>query len=322
MHGDWNCTEVEHPARAALAPVAARRLPAPSPVVTLASPILLRETESPSSIEKLLGCPMAWVLDYRARLSARIADGPHPVGPMVFGSLAHRILERVLPQAMAAPAQAAQLAGDLFDQQSQDLCEDMGLPQHQAAKATVRRAVVESAQELVRLAVKHGARAIRTEVPGKTVAAGQVLEGRLDLVWDEPAMVFDLKWGKRAQVQKLETGTAIQLAAYAAMQATDGRSVETAYFVLQTQQLLAEPGGRLAAEGRARVPGRERAAEVWSAAVATMRRRREALGAGRVEAPGAGGEDVEAAFSPAGLTVAPPCTYCRFGVLCGQRRVR
>lgn len=313
-------SSIQLPARAALASVAVRPLPTFSLAVSLPSSIALREAESPSSIEKLLGCPMAWVLDYRARLSARIADGPHPVAPLVFGALAHRILEQVLPQALAAPPRAALLVGDLFDQLASDLCEDLGLPQHQANRATVRRAVVESAQELVRLAEKHGVRAIRTEVPGEVVAAEQTIRGRLDLVWDEPAVVLDLKWGKSSQVKRLETGTAIQLAAYAAMQRSEGRAAETAYFVLLNQQLLAEPGGRLAADGR--VPGQQRASEVWSAAVATMRRRRESLGAGRVEAPGAGGEEVDAAFSPSGLTIAPPCPYCRFAGLCGREAAR
>lgn len=309
-------SSIQLPARAALASVTVRPLPTSSPAVSLPSSIALREAESPSSVEKLLGCPMAWVLDYRARLSARIADGPHPVGPLVFGALAHRILEQVLPQALAAPERTAQLAGDLFDQLASDLCEDLGLPQHQANRATVRRAVVESALELVRLAKKHGVRAIRTEVPGELVAAEQTIRGRLDLVWDEPAVVLDLKWGKSSQVKRLETGTAIQLAAYAAMQQAEGRSAETAYFVLLNQQLLVEPGGRLAEDGRA--PGQQRASEVWSAAVATMRRRRASLGAGQVEAPGAGGEEVDAAFSPSGLTIAPPCPYCRFAGLCGR----
>jgi RecB family exonuclease len=314
-------SDVQHLARAVLARVPARPLLAPSVTATHASPITLRETESPHSIEKLLGCPMAWVLDYRARLSASISDGPHPVGPLVFGSLAHRVLEQVLPQELVSPDQAAQLAGDIFDQQASGLCEDLALPQHQAARATVRRAVVESAKELVRLAMKHGVRAIGTEVTGQVVVAGQTLKGRLDVVWDQPAMVLDLKWGKSSQVERLKTGTAIQLAAYAAMKQAEGHAAETAYFVLQNQQLLAEPAGRLAAEG-AFVPGRQRASEIWSAAVATLQRRRDSLGAGQVEAPGAGGEDVAAVFSPNGLTIAPPCTYCRFAGLCGRGHAR
>jgi ATP-dependent helicase/nuclease subunit B len=292
-----------------------RSLLTPSPVVTLAAPIALCEIESPSSVEKLLGCSLAWALEYRARLGPGLSVGPSSPGRLLFGWLAHRILEQVLQRPLASPDESADLAGTLFDQQTPGICEDLELPQHQASRATVRRAVVESARELVRLARKHGARVLKTEVTGKAVAAGQVLEGRLDLLWDEPAVVLDLKWGKSAQVVKLKTGTAIQLSAYAAMREAEGQSAETAYFVLQNQDLLAEPGGRLARD--AREQGSHRASETWSAVVATLQRRRDSLCAGRLEAPGATGDDVQPALSPDGLVVAPPCKHCRFTGLCG-----
>jgi RecB family exonuclease len=163
-------------------------------------------------------------------------------------------------------------------------------------------------------------RAVTTESVGRTVAAGQAIEGRLDLVWDDPDAVLDLKWGKSTHVERLKTGTAIQLAAYAAMRATEGRSAETAYFVLQNQHLLAEPGGRLA--GDARFQGGHRASETWSATVETFQRRRESLSAGRLEAPGAAGDDGQSALLAAGVEVAPPCKYCVFTGICGRRGAR
>ena len=312
--------DVGHPGRAVTESVQAKGLPTPSPRVTLARSIALRDTESPSSLEKLLGCSLAWVLDYRADLRARISDGPASVGPLLFGSLSHRLLDQVLQRADVSHDEAAQLAGEMFDQQCADLCEDLGLPQHQAARATVRRAVVESARELLRLASKHEAHGFATEVPGQLDVAGQVVKGRLDLVWEQPAVVFDLKWGKSAHVERLKAGAAIQLAAYAAMQNAEGRAAESAYFVLQSQQVLSEPGGLLAADAIER--GHHRASETWAATLATMQLRSQSLRAGQLEAPGATGDDVRAALSPDGVTVAPPCKYCRFAGLCGRMGVR
>jgi ATP-dependent helicase/nuclease subunit B len=306
------------PAKSSL--VQPRSLVTPSSAITIAAPIALRDIESPSSIEKLLGCSLAWTLEYRALLRPGLSEGPPSLGSLIFGRLAHWILERVLERELASPDDAAELAEKFFDQQGSELCEDLGLPQHQADRATVRRAVVESARELVRLAKKHGACVLKTEVPGKAVAAGQVLEGRLDLVWDKPGVVLDLKWGKSAQVEKLTTGTAIQLAAYAAMRGSDKQSSETAYFVLQNQHLLAEPGGCL--PGDAREQGSHRVSETWAAIVAILPRHRASLGAGRLVAPGATGDDVQPALSQDGLVVAPPCKRCRFTGLCGRRGAR
>lgn len=308
------------PAPVKLVAVLSRPLVTPAQVVTLTLPIALRDVESPSSIEKLLGCSLSWALKYRARLESGLSASPPRPGPLLFGSLAHRILAQVLGRALVPADEAADLAGTLFDQQCADLCEDLSLPQHQAARATVRRAVVESARELAALAREHDARGVRTEVSATTSAAGQVIEGRLDLVWDEPSVVLDLKWGKRAQVESLETGTAVQLAAYAAMREAEGRLAETGYFVLQTQDLLSEPAGRLAADGAMR--GAYPTSRVWSAAVTALQRRQAALARGQLDAPGATGADIASTLSPMGLNVAPPCRYCGLATLCGRRGPR
>lgn len=299
--------------------VALRPLPTPCRSVQLAAPIGLRDRESPSSIEKLFGCSLAWALQYRAGLESKITDGPATVGPLVFGKLAHLLLEQVLADS-ASPDAAAETAASLFDEQATGLCEELGLPQHQSDRATVKRAVVESARDLAGLARGHNARGIATEVAGEVIVEGQRIVGRLDLVWEDPAVVLDLKWGKSSPSALLETGTAVQLAAYAAMQAAKGPWPESGYYVLNNQRLLAEPGGRLAAG--ALVQGSQRGTSIWSAAVATLHHRREALAAGRLDAPGAENEEIRAAFAPAELTVQPPCRYCGFAGLCGRGGAR
>lgn len=309
---------ITHLAPARLLPAAPLRLVTPAQMVTLRSPVVLREVESPSSLEELLGCPFSWALHYRARLRPGLSEGPPPPGPLLFGILAHWVLGKALEREHASPEEAAVLVGTLFDQQCDDLCEDLTLPRHQAARATVRQAVVESARELLRLGQKHEARALRTEVPGKVVAAEQAIEGRLDLVWDDPSVLLDLKWGKSAQVEKLETGTAVQLAIYAAMREAEGRPAETAYFVLQSQELLAEPGGRFAID--AKTPGNHCAPAVWPATLAAMERRRQAMASGRLDAPGATGDPVKSALLPTGLELAPPCKHCDYPGLCGRGR--
>jgi ATP-dependent helicase/nuclease subunit B len=313
-------TSLVHPAAAGTTVVPPRPVVAPAPAVTVASPLAPREVESPSSLELLIACPLAWALKHRGGLWSGLSAAPARPGPLLFGLLAHHLLEQVLLREQADPEGAAALAGALFEEQCNDLCEALALREHQASRATLRRTVVESARELVRLGIKHGARGVMTEQEGDMVVQGQGIKGRLDLVWEEPAVVLDLKWGKKPCAERLKAGTALQLAAYAAMRAVDGRPAETAYFSLLTQDLLAEPGGRLAPD--ARMVGAYRSSDTWSAALVTLQQRRESLSRGQLEAPGAEEKEVKPAYAPTGLRLEPPCRYCSFGGLCGREGAR
>jgi hypothetical protein len=318
-HGDAPKLELNRlarPAPAKLQHLQRRARLAPRTVVSLPAPIPPREIESPSSLEKLLGCSFSWTLEYHGRLRPGLSSGPAPVGPLLFGKLAHRILEQVMTQDLLIPADAADRAEALFDLEATEICEDLGLPQHQAARAVVKRAVVESTRELTRLVRTCGARVLGTEIVARAELDGRAFEGRMDLVLENPAVVLDLKWSKGAHVQALKAGTAIQLAAYAAIRRATGQPPETGYFTLQTQDLLMEPGGCLA--GEAREIGSYRALEIWPSVLALYRQRLEAIASGSLEAAGATREDSQSSFTPGWLHVAPPCRYCEHATLCGR----
>lgn len=308
------------PALAKLTPVTSRQLAGPVPSVKVQGPIALRKDESPSSIETLVGCSMKWALHYQGRVEPGLSSPPPQPGPLLFGKLAHRMLEQVLNQEWPSGDDAARRAEAVFDRQCDELCEDLALPQHQSVRATLRLVVVETARWLGNLAVRHGARGIHTELECAIPVQDLTIRGHLDLVWDTPPVVLDLKWGKSTQWDKLENGTALQLGAYSAMRASGGAFPETAYFSLVTQELLAEPGGRLQADGQ--VPGQHRAPDVWKATVAALKRRRAELNAGQLEAPHAAGDEVEAQLAGGDVRIAPPCKYCSFGALCGRTGAR
>lgn len=75
---------------------------------------------SPSSLEKLLGCPVAWVLEYAAGLRRR-GMARIPSGSRLLGTFAHSILEDLLhgPKrldlATGTPEEAGAWAGKAFD---------------------------------------------------------------------------------------------------------------------------------------------------------------------------------------------------------------
>jgi hypothetical protein len=229
--------------------------------------------------------------------------------------IAHGILAQVLPREPTNEDRAGALALELFDSQALELCEELGLPQWQAERASLRRTIEEAARALARLASKHGVNNVKTEAESKVGAIGLEIAGRLDVVWDRPRVVIDLKWGKATYQRLLETGTAVQLATYAAMQGGAG-VVETAYYSLLTRDLLTEPRGRLRTDGYAPVAVDNQT--TWTATKATLEGRQAELAAGRLQAPGAAADPPEPALLGAVLQLAPPCRYCSYGELCGR----
>jgi ATP-dependent helicase/nuclease subunit B len=281
----------------------------------------LREKESPSSLERLIGCSLAWALHYRGRLEEGMAEGPALLDSRLLGSLAHHLLAQVFSAGPEDPEAAAGRAARAFDEQAPRLCEAIELPAHQVQRATLRRVVVESARELTRLMRQAGARVAGTELAQRTVVQGQAMEGRIDLVLEDPDFIIDLKWGKVRQRQALETGTALQLAAYAAMRAAEcGRpGVGVGYFLLKTQELLTGPQAAL---GAGYAVGTHPNVATWAGALAQLQVRRNELTQGLLRAPGADGSDDESTFDGTTLALAPSCGYCAFGGLCGRKGTR
>ena len=277
--------------------------------------LTLRPAQSPSSLERLIGCSLSWAFADGARLRDGLSAPLPPPGPATWSKVAHAILAQVLPREPTDEDCAGALALELFDSQALELCEELGLPQWQAERASLRRTIEEAARGLARLASKHGANSVKTEVDSKVGAVGLEIAGCLDVVWDNPRVVIDSKWGKATYERLLEPGTAVQLATYAAMQGGGG-VVETAYYSLLTRDLLTEPRGRLRGDGYA--PGLVDNQTVWNATKATLEARQVELAAGLLQAPGATEDRPEPALLGATLQLAPPCRYCSYGALCGR----
>jgi hypothetical protein len=268
-------------------PVTLRPLAPAIPSVTVSTPLQLRELESPSSIERLLGCSLSWALHYKGRLVPGLSEGPALLTPLLMGGLAHGLLAQVFAPNLRDPDAAALAADELFEREAPMLCEALGLPRYQVQRATLKRAVVDSARELTKLVVAAGAQIVGSEMSHDTTVMGQRIEGHLDLVLSSPDFVLDLKWGRKRNREHLASGTAVQLAAYAAMRGPrcDQPDVDVGigYFILRTQELFTEPDPTLAG-GYA--PGRHRGKVIWKATLDELRSRQDELGRGLMIAPG------------------------------------
>jgi ATP-dependent helicase/nuclease subunit B len=215
-------------------------LPLPSlrPIWSVA-PELLRSSDASNavtSLERLVSCPLAWVLDKRARLRpgaiAKVANGT-----LLNGNLGHRLVENLFH------ARAFELDRDAFDAESRRQVEALtateGATLHLPGAANERRQLeaqlVRGVHALRRYLIDRRLRIVSVEEPVSVATAHGQIEGRLDVkleTHDGQPAVLDLKWGAFSYEKRLEKGRAVQLAAYAHAVKNDGAFPPGAYFSL------------------------------------------------------------------------------------------
>jgi hypothetical protein len=308
---------LDRPAPAARKKARRRHVPSPALTASAGGPVALRELESPSSLEKLLGCSLAYALHYPAKLRAGLSAGPAAPDPLLYGNIAHHLMELVFAGGALTQAEAIARAEALLDSGLEGLSESLTLPRYQVERTALRQAIVRSAGEIGALLTRTGATVRGVEMKAKGTLAGIPVEGTADLVLSDPDVVLDLKWGKSTYRDKLVDGTALQLAVYAELFRKGKRRPEVAYFALRSQDLFGEHGCTLPG---ATIPGGHRARDIWQGALINLEQRVAELERGELAAPGAEGEDVKVGLAGGQLVIGPGCTYCELGALCGRRR--
>lgn len=293
--------------------------PLPEPRVDWSGPAVPpREVESPSSLEKLLGCSLLHALTYAGGLWPG-RSGTLPGEAMLLGSVCHSVLERVLARTGLTPDEAGEEAERLFDTTGPFLGASLFLPGAERDRAVARRAVRDAARHLVGLAARLGVSRVEVERSLEAPWPGGTVRGRADLIFSSPSAVVDLKWSKGIRRDLLRDGGALQLAAYARLLAHEDGLIDpppVAYFILRDAVLLAQsesdfPG----AEAVGGPPPRE----VWEALESAALAAREHVARGELASPGREqDEKAAAALTDEGLFVPAPCRYCDCGALCGR----
>ncbi|PWC35930.1 PD-(D/E)XK nuclease family protein [Azospirillum sp. TSO35-2] len=288
-----------------------------------------RGRESATSLERLLGCPFAWVLHHAAGIRPGALRAV-PDGPQLVGTLAHAVIAALFAERPAwPPDDAACRAAALFDRLLPVLAAPLQRPGAGLERDRARAAVAEAAGALARLAGDAGLTARGCEVAvEETLADGVTVEGIIDLLLEGPAgdgaaagggrggqpVILDLKWSgsDRHRRRDIAEGRAIQLAVYGRL-VGQGRPVPAGYFMLAQQRLLACTPDPFPAH--LHVPGSDLPA-IWRDAWDSRSARLAALARGDILAPGVcdDGDDDDAALA---LALAPPCGICEYGRLCG-----
>jgi len=286
---------------------------------------------SPSSLEKLLGCPVAWVLEYAAGLRRR-GMARIPSGSRLLGTFAHAILEDLLlgPERLdlgtATQDDAAAWAARAFDARVAFEAAPLVARGAEVERHRAREVVSEAARSLFALLQAGGwsARAVEEDLSGRFEGAD--LAGSADLVLEKGGRkaVLDLKLSNpRRFREKLESGEALQVALYAEMARGSGALPPTGYFIINRGEFLTVDRGAFPGARELAGPSME---ETLAAARDALRFWRTVLARGVVAsrhedqrdqaALGAG----EAAGRPAPSSgpgaIDPPCRFCEYGSLC------
>lgn len=295
-----------------------------------------RDHLSPSAMEILIGCPLRYVLEKEAGLrdSSLVSL---PSDHNLFGSIGHRLVEKLFEQGLigeGTPANQGRLleaATAILDLLLREEATPLLIPGRGDECAQYRQRVLNSVCVLDELLRRSRLTVVGVEEVVEIEWNGRRLEGRLDLLLNDSAgkdVVLDLKWGSTSYAQKLEQGSAIQLATYAFVRSQQIRAKqlpEAGYFSLRKGEAIALSGDVFLDSKVIEGPDLEL---TWKRTAASVAALEADLASGCIAVPGvlqdtpawrlgaraqANAED----FVP--LATDAACEYCTLDALCGRR---
>lgn len=286
---------------------------------------------SSSSLNSLLGCPLQWALQYRARLNA----GGHSLPPlhMLSGTLGHRLVEVLHGQGAfdmsdAGLQEVAERAIDALFVREGSILLRAGMA---FERSQLRRQLVQSVMVLADALHAADLHIVAVEKPIEAEWRGVKLTGSIDLLVATNAgvhAIIDMKWGIVNYRELLERGEALQLAVYAFATATERgehRLPEAGYFSLKQGKLF---GLTTELWPHAEQVVGPTLGETWKRVDATVDRANLHVMNGRFPVTGVrrslpllSSFGIPESAHAGHLTLTPEasCMYCNFDAVCGRR---
>ena len=277
-----------------------------------------RPIESPTALETLLGCPLKWTLQYKARFRESLPFMPER--ELLYGNLAHQLvgeyLRSFIGQELPLPETARETVTRLFDEQVAAEAATLIKPGMDRERTYVRQTMSRAAGVLVELLIRGGYRIDSIEEEHTDSFVLGQLQGRTDLIVrrtkDDKKAVIDLKWsGDKRKIQALKNGTALQLAAYSYFLRTKDIWPSTAYFIFPSAQLYST--NQKDFPGCIFVPGPSEE-EMWKNAALSIQKIRASLDGGKIAVPCFTEADKQ--LATAGMNIEPPCKWCSYQMFC------
>lgn len=296
-------------------------LPDPEPNWQVKKTDLLfkRDRESANSLSSLISCPFKWVVNYLGGLSSGLTASLSEPDELE-GWFVHEIVSQVLGKGKQDPKAAAKEAEKIFDQAGPVLAAKFFLPGFDHIRSRVRNTVLSATEQIFQMIQNKGfdIKKVEESFEQKIHALGFNLEGRPDLVLNNPLAVLDLKrGGLKYRKSEIENGTSVQLAVYGQLlrKKENNPFPSAAYFILKAGQIITANAETfphaMSVEGISLV-------ETWKGIKESYTHIRQELDNGKVRAPGNEDEPLEDSALIDGKLYLVPCAFCDLGLVCGQ----
>lgn len=268
-------------------------LPRPRRYWELGTPIGPRETESPSSLERLFHYPFIWFLQYKAYIRPRDIYG-FPSGSLLYGTLFHRLVNRIVDKYLVDGGRRKVPDNAGVEALAAATVKDEGLtllaPGNETERLSVEKTFVRSLGILFSALDLNGWSITASEERTAGSFAGIPAAGYIDLqcIRGSEVLILDLKWsGRNYRMDSLDNGTDLQLALYSALAQSTGTVPDTAYYIIKDGVFLARNTGSIKEALTPPSGGGSRSVypELWEKMERTYALRMGELEAGRVEVP-------------------------------------
>ncbi|MCE2461783.1 MAG: PD-(D/E)XK nuclease family protein [Pseudomonadales bacterium] len=267
-------------------PLERKPLPTPRRWWRIDQPLPVRETESYTSLNRTCYYPHQWVLTYAAKLRSGGINGVAD-GPLLKGSLAHRLFERFFTDHGDWPSLDDDEIHRWLDRTIRDLIEKEGAVLLENGRGVDRQQVITTLEHgLVRL-LDHlrtaNVRGAKSEQNVQRPFPGSVLHGEADLVVidsDDNEAVLDAKWGSEKYRQdEIAAGRHLQLAVYGYALGEETWP-STGYYIVTTGNVVAPDAHFFP---RAIVTEGEEVQSIWRKSLVTRDWRLEQFARGEIE---------------------------------------
>lgn len=284
--------------------------------------VLPRTTESASSLEMMLKCPLRWTLRYACGLRPGLRQSL-PEAEKLIGILAHRIAEEAFkPGPPPNPEDVNSYAERRLPELLPRMAATLLLPEFAAELSAAKAAIPPALADLARHLHADGLTVVGVEYEFSqpdTLAAGFGVSGRIDMLASTAngrPVVVDLKWYRTDSYVRrdLKLGTALQVGVYGRHISDSSVDVRVGYFMLrQSRFLTSDPGGAgVVVKGPSAKDTWDRVVFSFGAAVTDMGsgKIRSALEHRRLKDP--------EKYADPYLMAPPMCAFCDFGGICGE----
>lgn len=200
-----------------------------------------RRSESPSSLERLMQSPLAWLLD-RSGIRSQLDDWkPQTPDVLLRGSVAHKCFEHAALERISGNSNSPNY--QLFAQAVAELAPFLNQPQWRMKRSDLEKTVCDALEEFEQWRIAEGWHYESTEQELKGTLWGIPVRGFADgiLSRGKEHFIVDYKTSQHdKRIQQLNQGFDLQTMIYRELylQSNPGVSVDSGYYTLNDQTLV------------------------------------------------------------------------------------